>query len=136
MKFGLAQQYTELNHHFERLRSLFTFYFSIIHLSLHESFYKTTFMYLWIHSLVTYLCDKQWSYRLLLTLRINVMCMHDSRPQDSMKQHVYCKKCNIARHGTYTQQIKQEEFSVLSTNAVIHPYTVMVKSLNTSVTHT
>lgn len=85
---------------------------------------------------MTYLYNKQKSYRLLYTLRINVMCMHDSRSYDSMKQHVCCENCNISCHGTYTQQVQQEESSVLSTNAVIHPHTVVVKSLDTSVTYT
>lgn len=45
-------------------------------------------MYLWTQPLVTYLYDKQRSYWLLLTRRINVTRMHDARSQDSMKQHV------------------------------------------------
>lgn len=76
--------------------------------------------------------DKDWSSMLLLTLLINVVSMQESSSKNSFEQHVCCKDCNIACHGTHTQEIQQEESGVLGTNAVIHPHTMMVESLHTS----
>lgn len=81
---------------------------------------------------INYLDDKDWSSMLLLTLLINVVSMQESSSKNSFEQHVCCKDCNIACHGTHTQEIQQEESGVLGTNAVIHPHTMMVESLHTS----
>lgn len=52
-----------------------------------------------------------------------------------MKQHVSCECSNVARHGTHTEEVNQEVTCVLSANAVVHPDTVVVKTLDTPVAH-
>lgn len=80
-----------------------------------------------------YLDDKERSSGLLLTLLVNVVSVQESGSQNSLEQHVCCKDCNITCHGTHTQEVQQEVPDVLGTDAVIHPHTMMVESLDTSI---
>lgn len=50
-----------------------------------------------------------------------------------MKQHVYCQQGDVTCHGTHTEEVKQEVTRILSTDAVIHPHTVVVEAVDTPV---
>lgn len=50
-----------------------------------------------------------------------------------MKQHVSRQQGDVACHGTHAEEVKQEVTRVPSSNAVIHPNTVVVKALDTPV---
>lgn len=77
--------------------------------------------------------DKERSSGLLHTLLVNVVSVQESSSQNSLEQHVCCKDCNITCHDTHTQEVQQEVSDVLGTDAVIHPHTMMVESLDTSI---
>lgn len=80
--------------------------------------------------------DKKWSSGLLYALLINVVSVQESSSQNSLEQHVCCKDCDIPCHGTNTEEVQHKVSCVLGTNAVVHPHTVMVKSLDTSIANT
>lgn len=50
-----------------------------------------------------------------------------------MKQHVCRQYGNVSRHGAHAEEVKQEVSCVLSTDAVVHPHAVVIKTLDTSV---
>lgn len=50
-----------------------------------------------------------------------------------MKQHVSSEQRNVASHGAHAEEVKQEVTCVVSTDAVVHPHTVVVKTLDTPV---
>lgn len=82
---------------------------------------------------MTHLYNKKCSNRLLLSLLVGVGCVHNSGPCDSMEQHVCRQHGNVTSHGAHAQEVKQEEPCVLSTDAVIHPNTVVVESLHAAI---
>lgn len=80
-----------------------------------------------------HLYNKQRPCWLLLAVLIYITSRQKPRPQNGMEQHVSCQQSDVARHGAHAEEVKQEVTCVLGTDAVVHPDTVVVKTLDTSV---
>lgn len=50
-----------------------------------------------------------------------------------MKQHVRRQHGNVSRHGAHAEEVQQEVSRVLSTNAVVHPHAMVIKTLDTPI---
>lgn len=80
-----------------------------------------------------HLNNKHQPCQLLVAVFIDVTGHHKSRSQYDMKQHVCRQHGNVSRHGTDAEEVKQEVSRVLSSDAVVYPHAVVIKTLDTPI---